>query len=89
MSENQELYCHSCGNYVRFPLDLKIDGNHVITCPVCGHLHYRVVRGGRITEDRWNRQAPTYAVSSNVITYGSTSASSGSITWASYTTSSW
>lgn len=49
MIERQELYCHGCGNYVQFNLDLGIDGNHGLRCPVCGHIHYRVVENGRIT----------------------------------------
>jgi len=29
------------------------DGNHVIECPWCGHHHCRVVKDGKVTEDRW------------------------------------
>lgn len=28
--ERQELYCHGCGGYVQFNLDLSVDGNYVL-----------------------------------------------------------
>jgi len=51
--ERQELYCHACRRYVQFDIDTSIDGNYVIVCPNCKHEHYRVVKNGIITEDRW------------------------------------
>ena len=67
--ERQELYCHWCGHYVQFDIDLSMDGNHVLKCPVCGHEHCRVVRNGRITEDRWDsRNGITILVSTSTIT---------------------
>lgn len=56
--EMQELHCHECGRYIQFPVDLSLNGNHVLTCPQCGHEHCRVVRGGRITSDRWDSRNP-------------------------------
>ena len=60
--EAQELFCQECQQYVRFPMNLSLDGNHEITCPKCGHVHYRVVKKGVITEDR-------YSPCSNMMTY--------------------
>lgn len=54
MEEIQELHCHACNRYVRFKMDMSLDGNHVLNCPNCGHEHCRVVKNGRITEDRWD-----------------------------------
>ena len=50
-----ELYCHDCGRYVQFTIDAGLNGKHVLNCPNCDHEHYRVVRGGRITAERWGR----------------------------------
>ncbi len=53
--ERQELFCHGCQKYVQFNMDLSLDGEHIIPCPVCGHKHYRIVKNGVITEARWGR----------------------------------
>lgn len=70
-----ELYCHWCDGYVRFTLELLLDGNHVVDCPKCGHEHCRVVRNGRITGDRWDHRNPTYPVPRSLVNYCVTSAS--------------
>lgn len=49
-----DLYCHNCGKNFIALLDYSIDGNHVVECPHCGHEHCRSIRGGRVTEDRWD-----------------------------------
>jgi len=68
--EMQELYCHNCNGYVAFPVDLRLDGNHVVNCPKCGHEHCRVVKNGRITAQRWDSRNPThYVLSTNVHYY--------------------
>lgn len=72
MKEKQELHCHSCGLYVRFDLDLSVDGNYVLECPNCGHKHYRCVKNGIITDERWERD-PSQAI---FITAASVSANS-------------
>lgn len=54
MIEKQELYCHNCNRYVQFDLNLSLNGNHVLMCPVCRHEHCRVVEDGKITSDRWD-----------------------------------
>ena len=75
----QELYCHACDRYVQFN-EPEVDGRLVITCPNCGHEHYRVVRGGVITEDRWgssNASLPTvWATSATTSATSYTSSSS-------------
>jgi hypothetical protein len=53
--EIQELFCHNCEKYVRFNLDLSQNGNYELDCPNCGHEHYRTVRKGQITDQRWGR----------------------------------
>ena len=82
MTERQELYCHNCGKYVQFDVDMELEGNHVLTCPNCGHEHCRVVKGGKITEDRWDSRNPTYQVSSSTTTFSTTS------TWNTYSSTS-
>lgn len=77
MIENQELHCHNCNRYVQFPMDMSLNGNHVLRCPNCGHEHCRVVKDGVITNDRWDSRNSTY-----IITSATTSASS---TWTTYT----
>ena len=53
--EGQELYCHNCARYVQYADDLAVNGRRNIVCPNCGHHHYRIVRDGKITEDRWGQ----------------------------------
>ncbi len=74
--ERQELHCHACDNFVRFSIDLSLNGNHVFKCPSCQHEHCRVVRDGKITDDRWDqRNGYTYqAIASG---YSATSTSAG------------
>ncbi len=48
-----EVFCTNCSGSFIAELDLSLEGNHQITCPLCGHIHYRVVRGGVVTEERW------------------------------------
>jgi len=48
-----EMFCHDCRNDFTAELDMDINGNHEIECPHCGHIHYRVVEDGRVTDDRY------------------------------------
>lgn len=80
MIERQELYCHGCDKYIQFDVDMSLNGNHMFKCPNCGHEHYRVVKDGKITEDRYNPGFATYQVSTNSITWTITS------TFTTYTT---
>lgn len=54
--ERQELHCHDCGKYIQFDLDLEVDGNHVLECPVCKHQHCRVVQKGKVSDIRWDNR---------------------------------
>ena len=92
--EQQVLYCHECGQYVHFPIDLSLNGNHVLECPSCGHEHCRVVKDGMITDFRWDqRNGPTIPVSTTSATSSSFSqhmtfgTGTGSCTASIYTTS--
>lgn len=69
MLEKQELYCHDCGNYVQFDIDIEMNGNHILKCPKCGHEHCRVVKDGVITSDRWDSRNPNDAIYATNITY--------------------
>lgn len=53
--ERQELYCHNCEMYVRFNLDIELNGQHIIECPNCKHKHYRFILNGEISDGRWGR----------------------------------
>lgn len=68
--ERQELWCHDCERYVQFPIDLSLNGNHVLHCPNCGHEHCRVVENGKITDIRWDSRPGrnSYMVTSSNIT---------------------
>jgi len=78
MIERQELYCHDCCNYVRFNLDISLNGNHVLKCPECDHEHCRVVKEGKITGDRWSsRNGDTYQVSTYTMSSSTTSSTGG------------
>lgn len=72
MKERQELYCHGCNRYVQFDIDVGLEGNHTITCPNCGHEHYRVVRAGVVTEVRWKSSGPTHQATNTATTVIST-----------------
>ena len=47
-----DVHCTSCGKTFVTLLDYGTDGYHRITCPYCGHIHWRKIVGGIITEDR-------------------------------------
>lgn len=86
--ERQELFCHNCGRYVQFPIDLSINGNHVLKCPNCKHEHCRVVRDGVITDDRWDRRnGPIIPIQSYSITTTAASVSVNCWVFSSATTS--
>lgn len=80
-NERQEIHCHDCGQYVQFDIDVSMNGNHVLNCPVCGHEHCRVVKDGIITEDRWDsRNGSSIMINTSTMSVTSTS------TWDTYTT---
>ncbi len=77
MIERQELYCHNCGRYVQFPLDLSMDGKYTLNCPNCGHEHYRFVHDGIISDERWQSSGgfQTFQISPVNITITTTASS--------------
>lgn len=75
MKERQELWCHECNQYVQFNIDVSLNGNHVIKCPVCGHEHCRVVKDGVITEVRWDSRNINTQSYNTYMTTGMTSSS--------------
>lgn len=48
-----EFFCTECSKYFDIKLNIALDGNYRIHCPNCQHVHYRSVRKGVITEDRF------------------------------------
>jgi len=91
MVRSQELHCHNCNRYVQFEVDLELNGNYVLDCPNCGHKHYRTVRDGRITDQRWGRDPSQggaqyiqlYATGTSWASTATTSANT--VTYSSYT----
>jgi DNA-directed RNA polymerase subunit RPC12/RpoP len=64
--QRSDVYCTNCGRTFVATLDMALDGNHEITCPHCQHVHYRVVRAGVVTEDRYRSSAgPIYAATTS------------------------
>jgi predicted nucleic acid-binding Zn-ribbon protein len=52
-----EFYCSgSCGKYFDFVLNMNLNGNYRIHCPNCGHIHFRVVKDGKVTDGRFTDQ---------------------------------
>lgn len=49
-----DLHCTNCAKNFIAQLDYRIDGNHIVECPYCGHEHCRAVKDGKVTEDRWD-----------------------------------
>jgi hypothetical protein len=87
--EKQELWCHECNSYVQFPIDLTMNGNHVLNCPKCNHEHCRVVEDGRITDVRWDsRNGNTYQIAMYAVTATSTATATATstISYSSYAT---
>jgi DNA-directed RNA polymerase subunit RPC12/RpoP len=62
-----DVACTNCPNVFLALLDYDIDGCHVIRCPYCGHEHFRVIKAGKITEDRWNGQMSRVSVNAEHI----------------------
>lgn len=58
-----DMHCHECGKNFLARLDFDIEGNHEIECPICGHIHYRVIEKGVVTGERWNSKYSTHKVS--------------------------
>ena len=52
-----EFWCGNCLHYIYVKVNMALGGNHIMVCPNCGHKHYRYVRDGIITSDRWEEGA--------------------------------
>lgn len=48
-----DVHCTECAKNFIGRLDFRLDGMHRIVCPYCGHIHFRVIKDGRITGERW------------------------------------
>jgi len=57
-----EFTCTECHKIFDFNLNVALNGNYRIHCPNCGHIHYRVVENGKITDDRFPDRSETILV---------------------------
>lgn len=81
--QRTDMHCTECSKGFVALLNYDIDGNHIVECPWCGHEHCRVIKDGRVTEERWSSrtQRPDTVVDkrnvwkSNVLPARTTSAS--------------
>ena len=53
MRKKFEFHCTECSKYFDFKLNVSLNGNYRIHCPMCGHVHYRKVVKGQITDVRF------------------------------------
>jgi len=49
--------CTHCGKVFVAKINFDLDGNHKILCAYCGHEHWRTIKKGVVTGDRWGSQA--------------------------------
>lgn len=57
-----DMYCHHCDKNFIAKLDHSLDGNHQICCPHCNHTHFRLIKDGVVTGDRWDSEYVTHVV---------------------------
>jgi DNA-directed RNA polymerase subunit RPC12/RpoP len=50
---NNDFMCPECKKCFSFFLNLELSNNYRIHCPICGHMHYRKVSQGIITDIRF------------------------------------
>lgn len=84
--QRTEIFCHECGHYIQFNINLAVNGRYVLNCPGCGHEHYRYVEDGRVTDRRWgSSNLPTITANASTTTWSiasiGTSNTYGSGTW--------
>lgn len=48
--------CTSCAKTFISKINYDLNGNHKVNCPYCGHEHWRVIKNGVMTGDRWGSQ---------------------------------
>jgi hypothetical protein len=58
----EDMYCHACSKNFLATINYDLNGNHQIECPHCHHIHFRVVKDGRVTGDRYDSDARTSQV---------------------------
>lgn len=68
MKRGTRLYCHECDGKFTVRLDYGLNGNHKITCPKCGHIHYRVIENGKVTGDRYRSSMDVFSYSTTLST---------------------
>lgn len=76
-----DVWCTNCQRRFLAELNLELNGNHRIACPLCQHIHYRVVKDGVVTEDRWRSSAgPTFTATTYnfQVNYNYSTSSTGS-----------
>ena len=49
-----DMHCHACSKDFIAIIDFDLEGEHEIECAFCGHIHYRKIEAGRVTESRYN-----------------------------------
>lgn len=49
-----EEKCSECSKVIVAKIDFDVNGNHRIICPHCGHIHFRVIKDGVMTGDRFS-----------------------------------
>jgi DNA-directed RNA polymerase subunit RPC12/RpoP len=48
-----EFQCTECHKIFDINLNVALNGNYRIHCPNCGHVHYREIKKGAITDTRF------------------------------------
>lgn len=60
MRRATEFYCGKAGGGCRKYFDVMIGesdhGNYIIICPACKHSHFRFLKLGQVTSDRYDQQ---------------------------------
>lgn len=52
-----DINCTNCNKNFIAQIDFALDGNHIVNCPHCNHEHFREIKGGKVTDIRWNSQS--------------------------------
>ena len=48
-----DMHCHNCHKGFVAEIDYDVTGEFKIHCPHCDHQHWRVVKDGVMTDQRW------------------------------------
>lgn len=57
-----EFRCTECGKYFDVVLNTSLNGEYRIHCPKCNHIHYRKLKDGQITEDRFDTNKNSFLI---------------------------